>query len=65
MRLQLLADVVLRMAGGAFKFDTVQKIHVLSVARTGLNPHSQWSLDPSWIPEPELYAVRTKNKHQT
>ena len=44
--LQLLADTVLRTAGGVLEFDTVQKIHVLSDAGACLKSHPQWPLAP-------------------
>ena len=66
IRLQLLTDNVLRMAGGVLEFDTVQNIHVLSDARTNLKSHQQWPLAPFWILELLLYIFseqRTNIKH--
>ena len=41
IRLQLLTDNVLRMAGGVLEFVRVQKSQVLSDTGTCLKPHSQ------------------------
>ena len=42
IRLQLLTDNVLRMAGGVLEFDSVQKTQVLSDAGMCLKPHPPW-----------------------
>ena len=42
IRLQLLTDNVLRMAGGVLEFVRVQKSQVLSDTGTCLKPHLQW-----------------------
>lgn len=39
LQLDILADIVLRMAGSILEFDTVQKIQVLSDAETCLKNH--------------------------
>ena len=47
-----------RITGGVVKFDTVQKIQVLTDALT-------WLPGSIWMPEAQFCLVRTKNKHQT
>ena len=61
---QLLADTVLRMSGGVFESDTVQKIQVLSDGGTCLKPYPQWpsssSLDAWTAITPFLLFKRVK-----
>ena len=38
----ILADIILRMAGGVLEYDVVQKIQILSDTGMCLKSHAQW-----------------------